>query len=227
MYLVIFDCDGTLIDSQNTIVSGMDVAFRSVGMTPPDRAQCLSIVGLSLEIAIRKLCPPEHHAFVGDMADAYRRAKVAEREAGEGFDPLYPGAKAAIDMLHARDDVLLGVATGKAYRGVVHMVETHGLQDRFVTIQTADRAPSKPHPGMIYQALSETGVDTARTVMIGDTSYDMEMACAAGVGALGVSWGYHARPLLENAGADRIIDDFAELAPELARRFGWKEELLA
>lgn len=227
MYLVIFDCDGTLVDSQNTIVSGLDVAFRAVDLTPPSRAECLSIVGLSLEIAIQKLCAPEHHHLVDQMADAYRHAKVTERAAGESFDPLYPGAKAAIDMLHSREDVLLGVATGKAYRGVAHMVETHGLQDRFVTIQTADRAPSKPHPGMILQALEETGAQAARTVMIGDTSFDMEMACSAGVGALGVSWGYHAKPLLEHAGADRIIDDFAELAPELARRFGWKEELTA
>ncbi|AXS40859.1 HAD-IA family hydrolase [Breoghania sp. L-A4] len=227
MYLVIFDCDGTLIDSQNTIVSGMDVAFRSQGLTPPDRARCLSIVGLSLEVAIRTLCTPEDAHLAGVMADAYRDAKVAEREAGGAFDPLYPGAKEAVDLLHARDDVLLGVATGKAYRGVVHMVEMHGLHDRFVTIQTADRAPSKPHPGMILQALEETGAEAARTVMIGDTSYDMEMARSAGVSALGVSWGYHARPLLEGAGAHAIIDNFSELAPELTRRFGWIQDVRA
>ena len=227
MYLVIFDCDGTLVDSQNTIVSGVDVAFRAVGLEPPSRAACLSIIGLSLEVAIKQLSDPVHHHLVPEIADAYRRAKVAEREAGKAYDPLYPGAKEAIDLLNARDDVLLGVATGKAYRGVAHMVEMHGLHDRFVTIQTADRAPSKPHPGMILQALNETGAEVARTVMIGDTSYDMEMACAAGVGALGVSWGYHPRVLLEHAGADTIVDDFAELTASLTRCFGWKEELTA
>lgn len=227
MYLAIFDCDGTLVDSQNTIVSGLDVAFRAVGLTPPDRARCLSIVGLSLEIAIERLAEVEHRHLVPEMADAYRRSKLAEREAGKGYDPLYPGAREAIDLLHARDDVLLGVATGKAYRGVVHMVETHGLHERFVTIQTADRAPSKPHPGMIWQALEETGADPDKTVMIGDTSFDMEMARSAGVGALGVTWGYHPRDMLVSAGADTIIDDFADLGPQLARRFGWKEELSA
>ncbi|MDJ0929938.1 HAD-IA family hydrolase [Breoghania sp.] len=229
MYLIIFDCDGTLVDSQDTIVSGMDAAFSAVGLVPP-RAASLGIVGLSLEVAIDRLVEDEHRHLVPQMAEVYRASKIAERKVGGGLDPLYPGARAAIDALHARDDVLLGVATGKALRGVVRMVEVH---DRLVTIQTADRAPSKPHPGMILQAMEEeTGASPENTVMIGDTSYgdtsyDVAMARNAGVTGMGVSWGYHDRPLLTQAGAATILDDFADLVPELGRKFGWQIEGIA
>ena len=222
MYLILFDCDGTLVDSQDTIVSGMEAAFSAVGLAPPARAACLGIVGLSLEVAIDRLVSDAERHLVGEMVEAYRASKIAERKAGGGLDPLYPGARAAIEALHARDDVLLGVATGKAYRGVEHMVEVHDLHGRFVTVQTADRAPSKPHPGMILQAMEETGARPENTVMIGDTSYDMAMAKNAGVTGLGVSWGYHDRPLLTQAGASVILDEFADLVPELGRRFGWQ-----
>ncbi len=227
MYLILFDCDGTLVDSQDTIVSGMETAFAAVGLEAPSRADCLGIVGLSLEIAIARLAGPDHQHLVAEMSEAYRISKVAERKAGGGQDPLYPGARAAIDALHAREDVLLGIATGKAYRGVAHMVDVHALDGRFITVQTADRAPSKPHPGMILQAMAETGAAPERTVMIGDTSFDMEMARNAGVTGLGVSWGYHARPQLLQSGAATILDDFAELVPELGRRFGWASEAVA
>lgn len=227
MYLILFDCDGTLVDSQDTIVSGMEAAFAAVDLPPPPRAACLGIVGLSLEVAIDRLVKDEQRHLVQRMADAYRDAKIAERAAGGGHDPLYPGARAAIDALNAREDVLLGVATGKALRGVTHMVEVHGLHERFVTVQTADRAPSKPHPGMILQAMEETGATPEKTVMIGDTSYDMAMARNAGVTGIGVSWGYHAKPLLSEAGAAIIVDDYAELVPELGRHFGWQTEKVA
>lgn len=197
------------------------MGFEAVGLPLPDRKTALSIVGLSLDIAFQRLVAPVHHALVPQMADAYRRSKVARREAGLDHDPLYPGARAALDALSAREDVLLGVATGKALRGVRHLQEVHGLQDRFVTIQTADNAPSKPHPGMILQAMAETGAEPARTVMIGDTSFDMEMARAAGVAALGVTWGYHDRDRLLAGGAQRLIDGFGELEPALADMLHW------
>ncbi|MCA1300349.1 HAD-IA family hydrolase [Stappia indica] len=226
MYLVIFDCDGTLIDSQETIVHGLKVGFETVGLEPPDRSRALSIVGLSLDIAFQHLLEPQYHHLVPQMADAYRQSQLARRAAGLDHDPLYPGAMAALDALGARPDVLLGIATGKAMRGVVHMQEMHGLQGRFVTIQTADRAPSKPNPGMILQAMDETGVAPERTVMIGDTSYDMEMARNAGVGAIAVTWGYHDRAQLEAGGADVLIDRFDQLEQVVADRFCWDRDLV-
>ncbi|WP_425089995.1 HAD-IA family hydrolase [Stappia sp.] len=216
MYLVIFDCDGTLVDSQDTILHGLTVGFEAVGLTPPDRRTGLSIVGLSLDVAFRRLVAPEHAHLVPAMADAYRQAKVARRLAGLDHDPLYPGARAVLDALHARDDVLLGIATGKALRGVRHLQEMHGLERMFATIQTADSAPSKPHPGMILQAMAETGAQADRTVMIGDTRFDIDMARAAGVASVGVSWGYHPREQLVASGAGRIIDAFGELEGVLA-----------
>ncbi|MXN64088.1 HAD-IA family hydrolase [Stappia sp. GBMRC 2046] len=224
MYLVIFDCDGTLIDSQAAILHGLEAAFRSADLKMPDRRAALSIVGLSLEVALLRLAGEENRQHIQSMAEAYRTSQIALRETG-ATDPLYPGAMAALDLLSARDDVLLGVATGKALRGVVHMEESHGLTGRFITRQTADRAPSKPHPAMIHQAMEETGADPHRTVMIGDTSFDMEMAKNAGVAALGVSWGYHDAELLTDAGARGVIDHFDQLDAALSGIFDWKKEV--
>ena len=224
MYLVIFDCDGTLVDSQETILHGLEVGFAAVGLPMPERGTALSIVGLSLERAFLTLVGPENAHHATTMADAYRASKVERRGQGLDLDPLYPGTMEVLDRLAARDDVLLGVATGKARRGVDHMVEVHGLHGRFVTVQTADTSPSKPHPDMILQALAETGAEAAQTVMIGDTSFDMEMASAAGVRGIGVTWGYHDRPRLEGAGAVRVIDHFDELDGVLEQLFGFDRE---
>ncbi|MFD1696900.1 HAD-IA family hydrolase [Roseibium aestuarii] len=208
--LIIFDCDGTLVDSQHTILHGLQVGFDAVGLTMPPRDVALSIVGLSLERAFEVLVGSEHASLAPRMADAYRTAKIDRRASGEDQDPLYPGALEVLHALHARDDVLLGIATGKARRGVDHMVATHGLEGLFVTIQTADTSPSKPHPDMILRALAETGLAPERTVMVGDTSFDMEMARNARTHALGVTWGYHDRARLMNGGAQAIIDHFTE-----------------
>lgn len=202
----------------------MEAAFRAVGLPPPDRESALSVIGLSLEIAIARIAGDSHLDKVPAMAEAYRASQIALRQSGS-VDPLYPGTLSMLDALSRRDDVLLGVATGKAMRGVLHMEESSGLGGHFVTRQTADKAPSKPHPGMILQAMEETGVAAERTVMIGDTSFDMEMARNAGVAAIGVSWGYHDRERLHAAGARVVIDHFDALGLELARLFGWEMEV--
>ena len=145
-----------------------------------------------------------------DVAASYREQFHSRRQGGV-LEPLYPGARAAIDSLHARDDVLLGIATGKAMRGVRHMMDTHDLNGRFVTYQTADTSPSKPHPDMVLRAMAETGAEPERTLMIGDTGFDMAMAKAAGAHALGVTWGYHDHSRLADQGADRIIHSFGDL----------------
>ena len=212
MYLIVFDCDGTLVDSQDAIYHGLSHGFDAVGLSVPDRKTALSIVGLSLEQAFLTLVGEDRAHLVGDMAAAYRKAIFARRDAGEDFDPLFPGARTALDRLSARDDVLLGIATGKARRGVDHLLKTHALEGRFVTIQTADTSPSKPHPDMVMRAMAETGAMPDRTVMIGDTGFDMEMARAAGVHALGVAWGYHDRQRLISEGAQGIAEHFDDLS---------------
>jgi phosphoglycolate phosphatase len=224
MYLIIFDVDGTLVDSQNTILHGLQVGFEAAGLPMPDRNTALSIVGRSLEEAFADLVGASHLDKVQLMADAYRQSKISRRKQGLDIDPLYPGAKAAIDRLHAREELLLGIATGKALRGVRHMQETHGLENRFVTIQTADTSPSKPNPDMIHRAMTETGVDASRTLMIGDTGFDMTMAKEAGAHAIGVTWGYHDHSRLMADGADQIIHSFEDLDRSIAEGLNINEE---
>lgn len=209
--LFVFDCDGTIVDSQSTIVISMDHAFSVNGLKPPSAAATRSIIGLSLEPAIKRLDPSLSHEMVLKVTQDYKNFCIAMRENGEDDEVLYDGAAQVIESLASEDEVLLGIATGKAYRGVVHLFNCYDWHDHFVTIQTADRAPSKPHPGMLYQAMEQTGVGKADCVMIGDTTYDMEMAINAGVTAIGVSWGYHSPEMLTGAGAHHIVDDYSAL----------------
>jgi phosphoglycolate phosphatase len=122
-----------------------------------------------------------------------------------------------VEQLAARDDVILGIATGKSQRGARAVLARHDLTGHFAIIKTADDAPSKPHPGMVQGAIGEAGVEPADTLMIGDSIYDMEMARAAGAYAIGVTWGYHTADALIAAGAQQVIEDFVELVPSLER----------
>lgn len=209
--LVIFDVDGTLVDSQGVIVAAMIAAFEATGLNPPDRTETLSIVGLSLDHAIARLAPDQAGETQARLVNGYKEAYHAHRLAKGAAEesPLYPGARALIARLSEHPDLLLGIATGKSQRGLTALLEAHDLERVFVTKQNADFHPSKPHPSMILTAMAEAGVGPAQTVMIGDTSYDMEMARAAGVPGIGVSWGYHGVPQLQLA--DRVIDAFDDL----------------
>jgi phosphoglycolate phosphatase len=213
--LVIFDCDGTLVDSQHMILAAMAEAYAANGMPLPPRDRLLSIVGLSLTEAFTVLGNGAERFPVASLAEQYKLAFHALRDSGEHMEPLYPGAAEAIAALAQRDDVVLGIATGKSQRGVRLVLGHHGLLDRFITIKTADDAPSKPDPGMVVAAMREAGVAAADTVVVGDTVYDIAMARAAGAAAIGVAWGYHAAAALSDAGAAMVIDDFAALVPAL------------
>ncbi len=213
--LAIFDCDGTLVDSQHNIVAAMDGAFAGAGLTPPSRLETLSIVGLSLVPAIAALLPNDPEALHIHVAEGYKSHFQSMRARGELGEPLFDGIADLLDSLEAAG-WLLGVATGNSDRGLAHCLESHGIMGRFVTLQTADRHPSKPHPSMIELAMAEAGASVETTVMIGDTSFDMAMARNAGVRGLGVGWGYHAPELLFDAGAESVAMD----SPELARHIG-------
>lgn len=220
-YLVIFDCDGTLVDSEAMITAALTAAFQSCAIAPPPRAAMHGIVGLTLINAMRQLAPAESPDMQERLADAYKAAFWEFRDSKLHEEPLFPGARAVLDDLHADERVLLGIATGKSRRGVDRLIETHGLEGRFVTIQTCDSAPSKPDPAMILQAIAEAGADPARTVMIGDSTFDLDMARNASVAAIGVSWGFMARDRLAGSAPASLIDSFAEL-PEALRRL-WPE----
>lgn len=208
--LVIFDVDGTLVDSQAHIVAAFSEMYRVAERRAKPRDEMLSVVGLSLPIAISRLEPDLTPSEAETWAEAYRNAFVTAR-AAEAPSPLYPGARAVLDRLRARDGLSLGVATGKSQRGLRHVFAAHDLAGFFDTCQTADEHPSKPHPAMIDAALAETRADRARTVFVGDTTFDIEMGRAAGVATVGVSWGYHPADRLRAAGAGRVIDGFDRL----------------
>jgi phosphoglycolate phosphatase len=214
MRLILFDIDGTLVDSQQMICAAMARAYGHHGLVCPPKAELLSIVGLSLDDAFLRLSAGADHP-VQSLTALYREAFFELRKAGKHEAPLYPGVRETIVQLAQRNDVVLGIATGKSRRGVAAMLDKHDFMRSFVTIQTSDTSPSKPHPGMVLQAMAETGIDAADTVMIGDTAFDMEMARAAGASAVGVSWGYHAVADLHAAGAVAVINDFAALGPTL------------
>lgn len=213
--LVVFDVDGTLVDSQADILDAMTAAFGEANLEVPSTDSILSIIGLSLNVAMPRLAPEADRDAHHLLEDAYKHAYVALRvERGTAqSSPLYPGARAVLDLLNKDDRILLGVATGKSRRGLDKLLEGHGLQHMFVTEQVADFHPSKPHPSMLQTALADTGVCAGRAVMVGDTSYDMDMARAAGVAAIGVSWGYHATDAL--TAADIVIDSFDALPAAL------------
>ncbi|MBV7408144.1 HAD-IA family hydrolase [Maritimibacter sp. DP1N21-5] len=216
--LVLFDVDGTLIDSQYAIVAAMEIAAGVAGLPVPSREATLSVVGLSLPEAVALLYPAEHADAQARMVAAYRQAYMQSR-ADDGAPPLFEGARAAMEELAARDEVFLGTATGMSRRGMTRIVEAYGLHKLFATTQTADDHPSKPHPAMVLAALRDTGVAPGDAVFVGDTAYDIEAGRAAGVFTIGVTWGYHAADRLRAAGADAVIGQFAELIPTIDRRW--------
>lgn len=211
--LIIFDVDGTLVDSQEAIVAAMTRAFAGEGLAPPPRAEMLSIVGLSLDEAFATLVPSALPDRRARMVAGYKQAflHLRRHNRGEAATPMYPGARDLVIALHGQGHVL-GVATGKARRGVRHFVDSHGLEGRFSVIQTADDAPSKPHPGMVLNCLAGAGIAPADAVIVGDTEFDMAMGSAAGIRRIGVSWGYHPTRRIVRGGAQAIATDMGHLA---------------
>lgn len=215
MKLAVFDCDGTLVDSQVNIIRAMRESFERVGIAPPDDHAIRHVVGLSLFETMATLLPDADAALHAHLADEYRGAYHRLRAAGTlVVEPLYPGiAEALVDL--ANRGWALGIATGKSDRGLALLLAHHDIAHHFVTLQTADRHPSKPHPAMLELAMAQAGASPAETVMIGDTGFDMAMAVAAGARAIGVDWGYHDAATLQAAGAETVVGDTAELLARL------------
>lgn len=224
MRLVIFDCDGTLIDSQHAIYGSMSQAFGALGLPAPARADVLGIVGLSLPEALAVLAPRESESVRRELVESYKSGFVGVRARPNHQEALYDGVSDVVAALAARDDTLLGIATGKSKRGVARLLAQEGWEGRFITIQTADDHPSKPHPSMILRAMAETGAAPHQTIMIGDTTYDMEMARRADVGAIGVAWGYHTSERLTSAGAHAVVTEGARLLDAIEHRLAAQHE---
>ncbi|MDZ4140077.1 MAG: HAD-IA family hydrolase [Erythrobacter sp.] len=212
--LAVFDCDGTLVDGQADVCWAMERAFTRAGLPAPDSQLVRRIVGLSLPVAVRELAPDLAEDQARAVTEYYRSSYRARREEGLLDEPLYDGMAELLANLHGAG-WSLAVATGKSERGLNACLKTHGIADLFVSLQTADRHPSKPHPAMLEAALFEAGAAPHQAVMIGDTSFDMAMARGAGVRAVGVAWGYHAPHELLEHGALSVASNISALAEAL------------
>jgi len=208
--LAIFDLDGTIVDSKHNIVRAVSEVAQTLGLKAPAPEAVPRVIGLSLIDALAALFPNVDASGHLDLDRRYREIFVRMRTEPDYDEPLFPGTLEVLEQLD-KAGFLLGVATGKATRGVNYVLDRHGLTQRFVTVSTPDNSPGKPHPGMILRAIAETGVEAENTVMIGDTSFDILMARAAGVHAVGVSWGNHPASELHTAGAHRLIDRLDDL----------------
>tara|TARA_Y100000815_G_scaffold257421_1_gene265976 strand:+ start:194 stop:847 length:654 start_codon:yes stop_codon:yes gene_type:complete len=217
MRCAVFDCDGTLVDGQAAVCDSMEAAFAEAGLLSPDRNAVRRIVGLSLPQAVMHLAPDTEKDARAAVVEAYKAHFRATRESGALREVLYDGIRETLHALHDAD-WMLAVATGKSHRGLTATLETNGLAALFTSLQTADGHPSKPHPAMLEAALVECGAAPADAVMIGDTSFDIEMAKAAGATPIGVAWGYHEPEELLRAGAVAVAESPAQLREILLER---------
>ncbi len=214
--LAVFDCDGTLVDSQHAIFCSMSRAFATYGLPNLRSHSVRRIVGLSLYNAISVLAPEANSDLIENIHLAYSLEWKKMRANKSLEEPLFPGTLEAINAL---EDAgwLLGIATGKSYKGLIATLSHYGILDKFVTIQTSDKVMhGKPNPEMMLATLNEANVDKSNAVMIGDTTFDIDMAMNAGVRSIGVNWGYHDAIELMASGAQCVINEFHELQSALA-----------
>jgi phosphoglycolate phosphatase len=212
MRLVLFDCDGTLVDSVGLIHEVMARTFVGFGHARPDVSATKAIIGLTLDIAIARMQGKPHVDDEALAMAAHYKSIYAGVRAEAGFqEPLFPGIADMMARLEREDDLILGAVTGKSRRGLDLIRTSHGFEKTFAVSRTADDCPSKPHPGMVTECCAEAGIDAVRTLVVGDAIYDMQMAKAASATAIGVAWGYATVPELVEAGADHILRSPADL----------------
>jgi phosphoglycolate phosphatase len=214
--LAVFDLDGTLVDSAHMIDAAMARAFAGLSLARPAPEAVRRVVGLPLETAIARLAPELEGPVHGELAELYKDSFFAMRESGELAEALFPGVVETLDALEG-DGWLLGIATSKSMRGLSATLAGFGLTGRFVTLRCVDFDAGKPAPDMLLAAMAETGAAPHETIMVGDTTYDVEMARAARVPAIGVGWGFHGAGELAAAGAAEVIAHMGALPAAAGR----------
>ncbi len=215
--LVLFDFDGTLVDSQHSIVAAFAMACRDLAIEDVDPTSIRRSIGLPLAVAIAASVPEAHRHRAPALTESYKLAHRHLAASTPDHDALFPGAAATLAALR-NSGAVLGIATGKGRRGLVNTLHKHGLFDHFTVLRTADDGPGKPDPFMVLSALGETGIERNDAVMVGDTVFDMTMAANAGIQAIGVGWGYHPPAELGRAGALAVVDTFDALVATLKAR---------
>lgn len=210
--LVVFDWDGTLMDSEARIVSCLQAAARDLDVAVPSEGASREVIGLGLSEAMAKL-------FAAEASVTHERLALRYREhflvLNQSRSQLFPGVRETLAALRAAD-YFLAVATGKSRRGLDRELEETGLSYLFHATRCADETFSKPHPQMLLEVIDELGAVPAATLMVGDTEYDMQMAANAGTAALGVAYGVHTPDRLMATGALATLDRIDELAGWLA-----------
>lgn len=220
--LVVFDVDGTLVDSRAHILASMAAAFADLGLAAPTREAVLHCVGLSLPEVMAQLTPDQGEDIRLALVERYKSHSV-QRHTAHGSSAsamFFPGMRAVLDRLKLEPYILLAAATGMSRRGLDRIISQNGLEGYFHATQVADHHPSKPNPAMLHAALSETGIEATHAVMVGDTIYDIQMGHAAGASTIGVTWGNHDAAQL--SGADHIVDSPDDLDMALKN---WMEDL--
>ncbi|MCP5198370.1 MAG: HAD-IA family hydrolase [Gammaproteobacteria bacterium] len=210
--LVVFDFDGTLVDSAGRIVAAMQAAFAEHGLAIPAPHAVRAVIGLELGAACAALLPPGDRGRAPACATAYRRHYAL---LGAVATPLFAAARETLAAL-AGQGILLAIATGKSRAGLDRALADAAIAAYFVTTRSADEGPSKPHPGMLYDILTELDVRPSRAVMVGDTTFDLDMARAAGVPAIAAAYGAHPRARLLDCSPVAVIDALHELPRTLA-----------
>tara|TARA_B000000475_G_scaffold267041_1_gene257613 strand:+ start:265 stop:942 length:678 start_codon:yes stop_codon:yes gene_type:complete len=218
--LVVFDVDGTLIDSQSHIIEAMLMAFKKYSLDAPSRSDIRSIIGLSLPEAMIQLYPTGSKTIHQNIIDSYiDNFSLIRKHITYQKPQLFPGILLLLKELYYSDDYILGIATGKGCRGLDYVLESNEIKHYFSTIQTADNHPSKPHPSMLFSALKDAGVSSKNAVVIGDTTYDMDMGKAAKFKTIGVSWGYHSFEIMKR-NSDIYVAEPQEISMSLKKIFG-------
>lgn len=212
--LIVFDWDGTLMNSEDRIVASASAALSDMSLPALPRERICDIIGLGLREAAEALLPGRSDGFYGQYIDRYRYHFL---EADTTPMPLFDGVRETLGELRALG-WLLAVATGKSRRGLNRAFEETGLGELFVASRCADEAPSKPHPGMLKELMEELRVDPDDTLMVGDTEYDLQMALNAGTTAIAVSYGVHERHRLLEFAPLACLDAISELKDWLVER---------
>ncbi len=212
--LLVFDWDGTLMDSEARIVGCLALTFEDLGFTPPPRAALLNVIGLGLPEAFRALAPDVDGEALGRLTDRYRYHFLSDHHAPS---TLFTGAREALEALD-RAGYLLGIATGKGRRGLDRSLDETGCGPLFAVTRCADETASKPDPRMLLEVMEVAGAWPHETLMIGDTEYDLQMAHNAGTDALAVAYGVHTRERLLAAEPIDCIDDIRDMT-------GWLERI--
>ena len=204
MRLIVFDCDGTLVDSQQTIITATEAALGSHDFASPDRRDILYAVGLPVDVAMRRHAPEATDDQIINMLDIYRETYQQLVQQDDRGQVMFEGMHEQIIKLGKMDDTLLGIITMKSRRGLERVVDAYDIRQFFQVLKSADDGPGKPNPDLMLDAMRETGVEASQTLMVGDTSFDILMAKSAGTKAIGVGWGYQTVEELEESGADAI-----------------------